>query len=103
MSDAPASSHSQDAGDAARRFFVVKKLLGSLKPVRFYTGLLINPSTTIIAVRERQNLSKSTSYKYSNILAELEIAEERDEYQDGSALATFTRRGKVLYSSCKKF
>lgn len=64
----------------------MQELLGSLKLSRFYTDLLINSPTTIVAVRDRQNLSKSTAYKYANTLAELGIAEEQDEYQDGSAL-----------------
>jgi hypothetical protein len=86
MSNASKSPHPRDAGQAARQFFVVQELLGSPELARFYTDLLINSPTTIVAVRDRQNLSKSTAYKYANTLAELSIAEEQGEYQDGSAL-----------------
>ena len=63
----------------------MQELLGSPDLARFYTDLLINSPTTVSAVRERQSLSKSTAYKYANTLAELGVAEELDEYEDGSA------------------
>jgi hypothetical protein len=47
---------------------------------------LINSPTTVTAARDRQEFSKSTAYKYANMLAELGVAVERDEYEDGSAL-----------------
>jgi predicted transcriptional regulator len=47
---------------------------------RFYTDLLLHSPATILAVRKRQDLSKSTAYKYANTLAELGVAEELDEY-----------------------
>ncbi|PHQ42001.1 hypothetical protein Z052_11695 [Halorubrum sp. C191] len=61
-------------------------MLGSPELARFYTDLLINSPTTITAARERQQLSKSTAYKYANTLAELSVVEELDEYDHGSAL-----------------
>jgi hypothetical protein len=60
--------------------------LGTPELARFYTDLLINSPTTVIAARDRQEFSKSTAYKYANTLAELGVAEELDEYKDGSAL-----------------
>jgi hypothetical protein len=86
MSDAPSTSHSPDSGHTARRFFVFQELLGTPELARFYTDLLINSPTTVTAARDRQEFSKSTAYKYANTLAELGIAEELDEYEDGSAL-----------------
>lgn len=86
MSNASSSVGSGDAGSAARQFFVVQELLGSPELARFYTDLLINSPTTITAARERQQLSKSTAYKYANTLAELSVVEELDEYDHGSAL-----------------
>lgn len=86
MSNASSSVGSGDAGRAARQFFVVQELLGSPELARFYTDLLINSPTTITAARERQQLSKSTAYKYANTLAELSVVEELDEYDHGSAL-----------------
>ncbi|WP_199058267.1 hypothetical protein [Halorubrum sp. C191] len=86
MSNASPSAGSGDAGSAARQFFVVQELLGSPELARFYTDLLINSPTTITAARERQQLSKSTAYKYANTLAELSVVEELDEYDHGSAL-----------------
>jgi hypothetical protein len=65
---------------------VVQELLGRPELARFYTDLLVNSPTTIRAARERQGLSKSTAYKYANTLAELGVAAERDEYEEGSAL-----------------
>jgi hypothetical protein len=73
-------------GEAVHRFFVVQELLSSPELARFYTDLLINSLTTIIAARDRQGFSKSTAYKYANTLAELGVAEELDTYEDGSAL-----------------
>lgn len=86
MSNASSSASSGDVGSAARQFFVVQELLGSPELARFYTDLLINSPTTITAARERQQLSKSTAYKYANTLAELSVVEELDEYDHGSAL-----------------
>jgi hypothetical protein len=86
MSDAPPPTHPPDAGHTARRFFVFQELLGTPELARFYTDLLINSPTTVTAARDRQGFSKSTAYKYANRLAELGIAEELDEYEDGSAL-----------------
>lgn len=86
MSNAPTSPHSPDAGSAAHRFFAVQELLRTPELARFYTDLLINSPTTITAARERQAFSKSTAYKYANMLAELGIATELDEYEAGSAL-----------------
>lgn len=86
MSNAPTPGQPPDAGRAARQFFVLQELLGSPELARFYTDLLINTPTTITAARERQGFSKSTAYKYANMLSELGVAEELDEYEDGSAL-----------------
>ena len=86
MSDGPSTTHQPDAGHAARRFFVFQELLGTPELARFYTDLLINSPTTVTVARNRQEFSKSTAYKYANTLAELGIAAELDEYEDGSAL-----------------
>jgi len=86
MSDASASVQPPDAGHTAHRFFVVQELLGTPELARFYTDILINSPTTITAARERQDFSKSTAYKYANMLEELGVAKELDEYQSGSAL-----------------
>lgn len=86
MSNAPIPTHNQGADGAVHRFFVVQELLGGPELARFYTDLLVNSPTTVMATRERQGFSKSTAYKYANTLAELGVAEELDEYEDGSAL-----------------
>jgi len=86
MADAPSPTRSPDSGHTAHRFFVFQELLGTPELARFYTDLLINSPTTVTAARERQDFSKSTAYKYANTLAELGVAEELDEYEDGSAL-----------------
>ena len=86
MSDGPSTTHQPDAGHAAHRFFVFQELLGTPELARFYTDLLINSPTTVTAARDRQEFSKSTAYKYANMLAELGVAAELDEYEDGSAL-----------------
>lgn len=86
MSNASAPVRPPDAGHTARRFFVFQELLGTPDLARFYTDLLINSPTTVTAVRDRQGFSKSTAYKYANTLAELGVAEELDEYEDGSSL-----------------
>ena len=75
-----------DAGHTAQRFFVVQDLLGSPDLARFYTDILINSPTTVTAAQGRQEFSKTTGYKYANTLAELGVAEELDEYEDGSSL-----------------
>jgi hypothetical protein len=86
MSDASPAVQPPDVGHTAHRFFVIQELLGTPELARFYTDILINTPTTITAARERQNFSKSTAYKYANMLEELGVAEQLDEYQDGSAL-----------------
>lgn len=86
MSNAPTSSRPPDAGHTAHRFFTVQELLGTPELARFYTDLLINSPTTVTAARDRQELSKSTAYKYANMLEELEVVEELDAYEGGSAL-----------------
>ena len=86
MSNAPTSTQPPDAGQAAQQFFVIQELLQTPELARFYTDLLINSPTTITAVRDRQELSKSTAYKYANTLAELGVATELDTYENGSAL-----------------
>jgi hypothetical protein len=86
MSNAPASVQPPDAGHTAHRFFIFQELLATPELARFYTDLLINSPTTITAARKRQDFSKSTAYKYANMLEELGVAEELDEHQDGSAL-----------------
>ncbi len=73
-------------GHTAQQFFVIQDLLGTPDLARFYTDLLINSPTTVTAVHGRQGLSKSTAYKYANTLAELGVAEELNEYEDGSSL-----------------
>ncbi len=86
MSNARIPAPPPDADTAAQQFFVVQELLNSPELARIYTELLINEPTTIPAVRDRQNVSKSTAYKYANALEELGIAEELDAYEDGSSL-----------------
>lgn len=86
MSNAPTPIQPPDAGHTAHRFFVIQELLGTPELARFYTDLLINSPTTVTATRKRQGFSKSTAYKYANTLAELDIAEELDEYDNGSSL-----------------
>ena len=86
MSDAPPTTQQPDEGHTARRFFVFQELLGTPELARFYTDLLVNSPTTVTAARDRQEFSKSTAYKYANMLAELGVAAELDEYEDGSAL-----------------
>lgn len=86
MSDAPTPMQPPDAGHTAHRFFVIQELLGTPDLARFYTDLLVNSPTTVTEVRERQGFSKSTAYKYANTLAEMGVAEELDEYEDGSSL-----------------
>lgn len=85
MSKAPPSTQPPDAGETAQQFFVIQELLGTPELARFYTELLINSPTTIGVVRDRQELSKSTAYKYANTLAELGIATELETYENGSA------------------
>jgi len=87
MSKAPPSTPSPDAGQTAHQFFVVRELLRIPELARFYTDLLINSPTTVVAARDRQGFSKSTAYKYANTLAaELGIATELDTYENGSSL-----------------
>ena len=86
MFDAPPTTRPPDPGHTAHRFFVFQELLGIPELARFYTDLLINSPTTVIAARDRQEFSKSTAYKYANMLAELEVAAELDEYEGRSAL-----------------
>lgn len=86
MSNAPTPIQPPDAGHTAHRFFVIQELLGTPELARFYTDLLINSPTTVTATRKRQRFSKSTAYKYANTLAELDVAEELDEYDNGSSL-----------------
>ena len=86
MSKAPTHTQPPDAGQAAQQFFVIQELLQTPELARFYTDLLINSPTTITAVRGRQELSKSTAYKYANTLAELGVATELDTHEDGSTL-----------------
>jgi len=86
MSGASPPTNPPDIGHSARQFFVFQQLLDTPELARFYTDLLINSPTTVTAARDRQGFSKSTAYKYANALAELEVAEELDEYENGSAL-----------------
>lgn len=86
MLGTPGSVQPLDGSRTARRFFAVQELLGTPELARFYTDLLINSTTTITAARERHGFSERTAYEYANTLEELGIAEELDEYQDGSAL-----------------
>lgn len=81
-----ASPHTAASGAAAHRFFAIQELLATPELARFYTDLLINSPTTVTAARDRQGLSKSTAYKYANILEELGLAAELDEYDNGSNL-----------------
>lgn len=86
MSDASPPTNPPDTGQSARQFFVFQQLLDTPELARFYTDLLIHSPTTVTAARDRQGFSKSTAYKYANALAELGIAAELDEYENGSAL-----------------
>ena len=86
MSDASPPTNPPDTGRSARQFFVFQQLLDTPELARFYTDLLIHSPTTVTAARDRQAFSKSTAYKYANALAELGVAEELDEYENGSAL-----------------
>ena len=69
MSDAPHTTRPPDSGHTARWFFVFQELLGTPELARFYTDLLINSPTTVTAARGRQEFSKSTAYKYANMLS----------------------------------
>jgi hypothetical protein len=82
----PSPHPTTGCGTDRTAFFVIQELLGAPDLGRFYTDLLINSPTTVTAARERQGFSKSTAYKYANILAELGVAEELDEYKHGSSL-----------------
>jgi len=86
MSDASPPTNPPDTGQSARQFFIFQKLLDTPELARFYTDLLIHSPTTVTAARDRQGFSKSTAYKYANALAELGVAAELDEYENGSAL-----------------
>jgi len=86
MSDASPPPTPPDTGQSARQFFVFQQLLDTPELARFYTDLLIHSPTTVTAARDRQGFSKSTAYKYANALAELGVAAELDEYEDGSTL-----------------
>lgn len=86
MSNALPHADTSASGSAAHRFFAIQELLATPELARFYTDLLINSPTTILAARDRQDLSKSTAYKYANTLEELGIAEELDEHDNGSTL-----------------
>lgn len=86
MSDASPPTNPPDTGQSARQFFVLQKLLDTPELAQFYTDLLIHSPTTIIAARDRQGFSKSTAYNYANALAELDVAEELDKYENSSAL-----------------
>ncbi|WP_458210621.1 DUF7437 domain-containing protein [Haladaptatus sp. NG-SE-30] len=77
---------SPDGNQGAATFFVAQKLLSDPNLAYFYTDLLINSPTTIKQAMARQNIVKSTAYKYANELAELGIAEELDQLEDGAAL-----------------
>ncbi|MBP2252673.1 hypothetical protein J2754_003019 [Halarchaeum solikamskense] len=69
-------------------FFAVQRLLTDADLAYFYTDLLLNSPTTVKRAMDRQGIVKSTAYKYANELAELGVAEELDEYEDGAALWT---------------
>lgn len=86
MSDASPPTNPSDTGHSARQFFVFQQLLDTPELARFYTDILIHSPTTVTAARDRQGFSKSTAYKYANALAELGVAEELDEYENGSSL-----------------
>lgn len=86
MSHVPSPPTESSSGSAARRFFAIQELLTSPELARFYTDVLINSPTTIPAARDRLGISKSTAYKFINTLEELGIAEELDQFEDGSAL-----------------
>jgi hypothetical protein len=86
MSDASPPTNPPDTGHSAQQFFVFQQLLDTPELARFYTDLLIHSPTTVTAARDRQGFSKSTAYKYANTLAELGVADELEEYENGSAL-----------------
>lgn len=84
MSNVPSSA--PNAGSAATGFFTIQELLNSHEFARFYIDVLINSPTTIPAVRDRLGISKSTAYKFIDRLEAFGLAEELDEFDNGSAL-----------------
>jgi hypothetical protein len=72
--------------ESAQQFIALQKLLDNPELARFYTDLLIHSPTTVTAVRDRQGFSRSTAYEYAHKLAELGVAEELEEREDGSEL-----------------
>ena len=75
-----------DGNQGAAALFTAQRLLTDENLAYFYTDLLINSPTTIKRAMARQNIVKSTAYKYANELAELGIAEELEQFEDGAAL-----------------
>lgn len=72
--------------DAARRFFAIHDLLTSVELAQFYTDALINSPSTVPAVSDRLGISNCTAYKFINELEMLGLAEELDQFEEGSAL-----------------
>ncbi|GGL39769.1 hypothetical protein GCM10009037_24440 [Halarchaeum grantii] len=87
MAGAPIGDVGRDESGVSM-FFAVQRLLTDADLAYFYTDLLLNSPTTVKRAMDRQGIVKSTAYKYANELAELGVAEERDEYEDGAALWT---------------
>ncbi|WP_234402891.1 DUF7437 domain-containing protein [Halarchaeum acidiphilum] len=85
MAGAPIGELGSDESGVST-FFAVQRLLTDADLAYFYTDLLLNSPTTVKRAMDRQGIVKSTAYKYANELAELGVAEERDEYEDGAAL-----------------
>lgn len=80
------TNDASDSDQGAAALFISQKLLTDENLAYFYTDLLINSPTTIKQAMARQNIVKSTAYKYANELAELGIAEELEQLEDGAAL-----------------
>lgn len=86
MAHAPEKPTSTTTGGAASDFFTAQALLSNPDLAFLYTDMLVNSPTTVKAARSRTGFKKSTAYKYANELAELGIAAETDQREDGAAL-----------------
>jgi hypothetical protein len=86
MAHAPERPLDTDTSLAAQDFFTAQELLSNPDLAFLYTDLLVHSPTTVAAARERTGFKKSTAYKYANQLAELGVATETDQREDGAAL-----------------
>jgi hypothetical protein len=86
MAKAPDKPADTDTGAAARDFFTAQALFSNPQLAFLYTDLLVHSPTTVTAARERTETERSTAYKYANELAELGVAAETGDREDGAAL-----------------